>query len=168
MGFVFFVKQKTSFEMRISDWSSDVCSSDLVKPAKRGHGRVAAAGAETLCGAGIDQAVPTGLIADAEPGRERRFLRRTRRAARPEVRRSVLKIVEAEFGAGHAAAKRQGQPVRGLPVDLPESGQLCILGAVVAGVKYAVGQHASGCEEQVDWHSEPEHKIGENRKSTRL
>src|SRR3546814_4338629 len=26
---VFFVKQKTAYEMRISDWSSDVCSSDL-------------------------------------------------------------------------------------------------------------------------------------------
>src|SRR3546814_10084683 len=29
MCFVF-VKQKTAYEMRISDWSSDVCSSDLV------------------------------------------------------------------------------------------------------------------------------------------
>src|SRR3546814_6188939 len=28
----FFFKQKTAYEMRISDWSSDVCSSDL-----RGH-----------------------------------------------------------------------------------------------------------------------------------
>src|SRR3546814_8313861 len=27
--FVFFYKQKTAYEMRISDWSSDVCSSDL-------------------------------------------------------------------------------------------------------------------------------------------
>src|SRR3546814_16558799 len=27
--FVFFFKQKTAYEMRISDWSSDVCSSDL-------------------------------------------------------------------------------------------------------------------------------------------
>src|SRR3546814_1391939 len=26
----FFVKQKTAYEMRISDWSSDVCSSDLL------------------------------------------------------------------------------------------------------------------------------------------
>src|SRR3546814_4448113 len=26
---VFFFKQKTAYEMRISDWSSDVCSSDL-------------------------------------------------------------------------------------------------------------------------------------------
>src|SRR3546814_12496233 len=28
----FFFKQKTAYEMRISDWSSDVCSSDLRKP----------------------------------------------------------------------------------------------------------------------------------------
>src|SRR3546814_8525330 len=28
-GFFFFFKQKTAYEMRISDWSSDVCSSDL-------------------------------------------------------------------------------------------------------------------------------------------
>src|SRR3546814_2889143 len=27
----FFFKQKTAYEMRISDWSSDVCSSDLVR-----------------------------------------------------------------------------------------------------------------------------------------
>src|SRR3546814_5750427 len=30
---VFFFKQKTAYEMRISDWSSDVCSSDLPRPA---------------------------------------------------------------------------------------------------------------------------------------
>src|SRR3546814_7590846 len=29
--FVFFFKQKTAYEMRISDWSSDVCSSDLLR-----------------------------------------------------------------------------------------------------------------------------------------
>src|SRR3546814_8188100 len=28
--YVFFFKQKTAYEMRISDWSSDVCSSDLI------------------------------------------------------------------------------------------------------------------------------------------
>src|SRR3546814_1130289 len=32
---VFFFKQKTAYEMRISDWSSDVCSSDL--PFMRRH-----------------------------------------------------------------------------------------------------------------------------------
>src|SRR3546814_9245618 len=31
--FVFFFKQKTAYEMRISDWSSDVCSSDLFNDA---------------------------------------------------------------------------------------------------------------------------------------
>src|SRR3546814_7311578 len=31
--FVFFFKQKTAYEMRISDWSSDVCSSDLIARA---------------------------------------------------------------------------------------------------------------------------------------
>src|SRR3546814_3618745 len=32
----FFFKQKTAYEMRISDWISDVCSSDLVgRPAER-------------------------------------------------------------------------------------------------------------------------------------
>src|SRR3546814_3345128 len=30
--FFFFFKQKTAYEMRISDWSSDVCSSDLLYP----------------------------------------------------------------------------------------------------------------------------------------
>src|SRR3546814_6654264 len=41
----FFFKQKTAYEMRISDWSSDVCSSDL----KEGH-RLAA----------VDQAMIVG------------------------------------------------------------------------------------------------------------
>src|SRR3546814_7729794 len=30
----FFCKQKTAYEMRISDWSSDVCSSDLPKAGR--------------------------------------------------------------------------------------------------------------------------------------
>src|SRR3546814_19341646 len=32
-GFFFFFKQKTAYEVRISDWSSDVCSSDLFAKA---------------------------------------------------------------------------------------------------------------------------------------
>src|SRR3546814_18258976 len=49
---LFFFKQKTAYEMRISDWSSDVCSSDLVD-----HGvveRVGAQGREDQ-DAGIEQ-----------------------------------------------------------------------------------------------------------------
>src|SRR3546814_2195701 len=33
--FFFFFKQKTAYEMRISDWSSDVCSSDLLSADQR-------------------------------------------------------------------------------------------------------------------------------------
>src|SRR3546814_13987748 len=29
MGIIFFFKQRTAYEMRISDWGADVCSSDL-------------------------------------------------------------------------------------------------------------------------------------------
>src|SRR3546814_2559485 len=35
--FFFFFKQKTAYEMRISDWSSDVCSSDLIVSGKIFH-----------------------------------------------------------------------------------------------------------------------------------
>src|SRR3546814_1426420 len=35
--FVFFFKQNTAYEMRISDWSSDVCSSDLGRTKKEPH-----------------------------------------------------------------------------------------------------------------------------------
>src|SRR3546814_4783054 len=38
VGFFFFFKQKTAYEMRISDWSSDVCSSDLQAVPAHGDG----------------------------------------------------------------------------------------------------------------------------------
>src|SRR3546814_9641896 len=56
-GDFFCFKQKTAYEMRISDWSSDVCSSDLPQPlAKPDRGRVAAmlaADAELDTGPGL-------------------------------------------------------------------------------------------------------------------
>src|SRR3546814_7782405 len=45
--FFFFFKQKTAYEMRISDWSSDVCSSDLRSGAK---GRVVHMGRQIMIG----------------------------------------------------------------------------------------------------------------------
>src|SRR3546814_14238776 len=45
----FFFKQKTAYEMRISDWSSDVCSSDL-------HWRLEGAGRQGGQGQGPDLA----------------------------------------------------------------------------------------------------------------
>src|SRR3546814_1518630 len=49
----FFFKQKTAYELRISDWSSDVCSSDLLTLQRRpekSHGRERVRGQMlTLC-----------------------------------------------------------------------------------------------------------------------
>src|SRR3546814_4739042 len=45
---VFFFKQKTAYEMRISDWSSDVCSSDLIMKADLAQAAGASVGIE-LC-----------------------------------------------------------------------------------------------------------------------
>src|SRR3546814_1773396 len=41
--FCFFFKQKTAYEVRISDWSSDVCSSDLRAPFQAERARLAKA-----------------------------------------------------------------------------------------------------------------------------
>src|SRR3546814_2436626 len=45
---IFLFKQKTAYEMRISDWSSDVCSSDLLARLIRSEGVTAAAGVPTV------------------------------------------------------------------------------------------------------------------------
>src|SRR3546814_8409524 len=47
MCFFFFFKQKTAYEMRISDWSSDVCSSDLKDALETAENRSAEVTAET-------------------------------------------------------------------------------------------------------------------------
>src|SRR3546814_18828922 len=50
----FFFKQKTAYEMRISDWSSDVCSSDLLARGPGDHRRRAGAGAAAHTGGDED------------------------------------------------------------------------------------------------------------------
>src|SRR3546814_3663750 len=52
----FFFKQKTAYEMRISDWSSDVCSSDLVGVVEP----------EPELGGAVDAALVGGDHADAD------------------------------------------------------------------------------------------------------
>src|SRR3546814_2902118 len=49
----FFFKQKTAYEMRISDWSSDVCSSDLIVDALDPLGKHPAAPRIKRCGFGM-------------------------------------------------------------------------------------------------------------------
>src|SRR3546814_4526124 len=69
---VFFFKQKTAYEMRISDWSSDVCSSDLQRAPAAGRGllvrRCAAFGARRRRRAGLGTLRPAGPF-DGQIGR---------------------------------------------------------------------------------------------------
>src|SRR3546814_3754750 len=51
MCWFFFFKQKTAYEMSISDWSSDVCSSDLAADERHHRTELHAAGAFALAGA---------------------------------------------------------------------------------------------------------------------
>src|SRR3546814_2426293 len=59
--FVCLFKQKTAYEMRISDWSSDVCSSDLLKA---NVGRIADHCRVAGVGWGVEE-VPYGHLCDA-------------------------------------------------------------------------------------------------------
>src|SRR3546814_6798054 len=76
---IFFFKLKTSYEMRISDWSSDVCSSDLalgLRPVVKHEAGHLHAGLVELDGGGrrLDQLVHRRLAAldrtDVELGRK--------------------------------------------------------------------------------------------------
>src|SRR3546814_5371054 len=69
--FVFFFKLKTAYDMRISDWSSDVCSSDLQPPALAlgGHEGIEQVAADVGGNAG-------SIVAGAEFDRQRSEERR--------------------------------------------------------------------------------------------
>src|SRR3546814_4886403 len=81
----FFFKQKTAYEMRISDWSSDVCSSDLrglvVRIEREEFGR------ELFAGEDVD---------GFEPPCEPHFEQRDRDLARVRGRRSEERRVGKE------------------------------------------------------------------------
>src|SRR3546814_10291668 len=61
---MFFFKQKTAYEMRISDWSSDVCSSDLQKGAAGPAGRAELA--NTKDQSPVQTGVPGSAVRSAE------------------------------------------------------------------------------------------------------
>src|SRR3546814_4401339 len=91
--FFFFFKQKTAYEMRISDWSSDVCSSDLSRRPEMTE--AAAALVER------DFAVPdircAGCIAKLEQG-----LVRDRRIAAARVNFTEKRVhISCKIGRAH-------------------------------------------------------------------
>src|SRR3546814_3301902 len=67
--FFFFFKQKTAYEMRISDWSSDVCSSDLDARAAGDVAVLADLRAGADGGPGVDHRARADVRADVEERR---------------------------------------------------------------------------------------------------
>src|SRR3546814_4844473 len=104
----FCFKQKTAYELRCSDWSSDVCSSDLV--VEHGHAQPPGSGTDQVCHldgdahtvaegrSGSEPGTPPGVARDGEHGahdqhhdRERggELNRRGGRATGPADRKST-------------------------------------------------------------------------------
>src|SRR3546814_17066849 len=104
-----FVKQKTAYELRISDWSSDLCSSDLV-PAGRHIERHALAPAplfEHACEI-VVMAVDDDPAAAGHGAHQMMKLTLDRRRIRKDVGVVVLKVVENDR-ARRSEARRVGK-----------------------------------------------------------
>src|SRR3546814_1607815 len=117
---VFVFKQKTAYEMRISDWSSDVCSSDLVIGLIGERSREVADFLETkVAGAARQRSVVVAVPANHSPVlRIRGALRATAiaEAFRAEGKK-VLLIMDSLTRVAHA-----GREI-GLALGEPEIGR---------------------------------------------
>src|SRR3546814_14369434 len=105
----FFFKHKTAYEMRISDWSSDVCSSDL--RVHRRQGRRLLGGRQPLVGghhAGLRRWVQV-LVADLEPGGRRRKprLERGKRSEERRVGKECVSKCRSRWSPSHYKKKHQ-------------------------------------------------------------
>src|SRR3546814_7437149 len=110
----FFFKQKTAYEMRISDWSSDVCSSDLsapkensaIKRAFRSSARWISSPSSTIWAAGL---IVAQAAAWASSSRWRKFapaskrLNQRRDTIPNEIGTGVLSFALLSAAFAHAA-----------------------------------------------------------------
>src|SRR3546814_3028934 len=127
--------------MRISDWSSDVCSSDLridrcALPIFGGRTGVEAAAAITAAVRQVDQQVVGRFVAQVQrPGRLlERFLRRRVHELDPVWRKSLL----AEFALVPriAGPGGEGQRIKNMVVALGEDGLSRVLGLAEEHARY--------------------------------
>src|SRR3546814_2775740 len=93
--FFFFFKQKTAYEMRISDWSSDVCSSDLKAPDMPVRNKVGTNTAHKTSTIAISAADTSSIDALAAPIADSP---RSRRSAEHTYQlKSLMRISDAVF-----------------------------------------------------------------------
>src|SRR3546814_15935348 len=118
----FFFKQKTAYDMRISDWSSDVCSSDL-DPVERVD-RIA-----REWRIGVEIAHPVEKLHRAEPADHRRIVARVeaigfagdaRRIAQRLLHIARAAIVEQRVV--HHADRLRGFDARGVGLGARQTG----------------------------------------------
>src|SRR3546814_3303966 len=123
---IFFFKQKTAYEMRISDWSSDVCSSDLITDARE---------------------IKVEEVPDVDQAQAERIFREALEVARQEGR--VDDELYSAFGgsqlrqddAGRAANSGPEQPARNAltqdPADggVSASGDRGLFDRIVGGIR---------------------------------
>src|SRR3546814_19545355 len=112
---IFFFKQKTAYEMRISDWSSDVCSSDLLvdeDDGRRGLGRFLEDVAQRFFALPVAGAHDLGSVSGEEAGVA--FIGDSLRKPRLSGPRRAME--EHALGRGPAeASEKLGIPQRQVP-----------------------------------------------------
>src|SRR3546814_6701011 len=98
--FFFFFKQKTAYEIRISDWSSDVCSSDL-GPAIAGCYHSHPCGPAEPSARDAAAAAPDGalwlIVGEIEDGRAARLWRARRSEEHTSELQSLMRSSYAVF-----------------------------------------------------------------------
>src|SRR3546814_13101529 len=108
----FFFKQKTAYEMRISDWSSDVCSSDLQLSLAIGRRGQNVRLASQLTGKAIDILTED----DASEKRQREFIERSEMFQKElDVAETLAQLLVAEgFGALAEVASVEADAIAGI------------------------------------------------------
>src|SRR3546814_5003276 len=114
---IFFIKQKSSYEMRISDWSSDVCSSDLQVLGEVQPGIGKEAGTRHLVG--IHHRAPALGVGDDAAEIPHRRPEAFKVGDRPVI--EIVIVLEVESAL--------------LPQPLQEGGELCIGDAGLGGAE---------------------------------
>src|SRR3546814_3330455 len=100
---VFLFKQKTAYEMRISDWSSDVCSSDLIKAVGQRRARHFALVVEKVAGVSAQSPVVVESHRRVEIDRRISLGARHQRVAF-DTRKAAPRMADARPDAARVAA----------------------------------------------------------------
>src|SRR3546814_12212866 len=117
----FFFKQKTAYEMRISDWSSDVCSSDLA----------------------FAVADPAPVEAEHRMARRRDALRQRRHAAMRAAADFIAARHDQQPGAGGRIVERRGER-RALAIEAQLMPHALPHAALSAAITWAMAASSPG------------------------